>query len=69
MPLLNLFPSGLPDLDALPLLSYDGEGLTAAAYTQQTEEYAQQFRVYYGGCARDSKIDEPSTDLLFCIQE
>ncbi|CAG8058113.1 unnamed protein product [Penicillium nalgiovense] len=69
MPLLDLFPSGLPDLDALPLLSYDGEGLTAAAYTQQTEEYAQQFRVYYGGCARDSKVDEPSADLLFCIQE
>jgi hypothetical protein len=69
MPLLDLFPSGLPDLDALPLLSYNAEGLTAAAYTQQTEEYAQQFRIYYGGCSRDSKIDEPSTDLLFCIQE
>ncbi|KAJ5177903.1 uncharacterized protein N7500_000602 [Penicillium coprophilum] len=69
MPLLDLFSSGLPDLDALPLLSYDGEGLTAAAYTEQTEEYAKQFRKYYGGCARDSKIDDPPIDLLFCIQE
>lgn len=69
MPLLDLFPSGLPDLDALSLLSYDGEGLTAAAYSQQTEEYAQQFRIYYGGCARDSEVDEPSPDLLFCTQE
>lgn len=69
MPLLDLFSSGLPDLDALSLLSYDGEGLTAAAYTKQTEEYAKQFRTQYGGCARDSKIDELSTDVLFCIQE
>ncbi|CAG8909235.1 unnamed protein product [Penicillium egyptiacum] len=69
MPLFDLFSSGLPDLDALPLLSYDGEGLTAAAYTKKTEEYAQQFRNYYGGCARDNKMDEPSGDLLFCIHE
>ncbi|KAI2723621.1 hypothetical protein CBS147310_743 [Penicillium roqueforti] len=67
MPLLDLFSSGLPDLDALPLLSYNGEGSTAAAYTKQTEEYAKQFRTLYGGCPRDSKIDDVSTDLLFCI--
>ncbi|KAJ5200000.1 hypothetical protein N7491_009203 [Penicillium cf. griseofulvum] len=69
MPLLDLFSSGLADLDALPLLSYDGERLTAAAFTKQTEEYAKQFRTHYGGCAKDSNIDDPSTDLLFCIQE
>ncbi|KAJ5496806.1 hypothetical protein N7463_008793 [Penicillium fimorum] len=69
MPLLDLFSSGLPDLDALPLLSYDGEGLTAAAYAKKTEEYAKQFRTHYGGCTRDSNIDDPSTDLLFCIQD
>jgi hypothetical protein len=34
-------------------------------YSQQTEEYAQQFRIYYGGCARDSEVDEPSPDLLW----
>ncbi|KAJ5492302.1 hypothetical protein N7453_010399 [Penicillium expansum] len=69
MPLLDLFSSGLPDLDALPLLSYDGEELTATAYSKQTEEYARQFRTHFGGCARDGKIDEPLTDQLFCIQE
>ncbi|KGO77641.1 hypothetical protein PITC_074670 [Penicillium italicum] len=69
MPLLDLFSSGLPDLDALPLLSYDGEGLTAVAYNKKTEEYAKQFRYQYGGCASDDKIDETSKDLLFCIQE
>ncbi|CAI7569546.1 unnamed protein product [Penicillium glandicola] len=67
MPLLELFSSGLPDLDALPLLSYDGEGLTSAAYTKQTEEYAKEFRNHYGGCARDSKIDDSSAALLFCV--
>ncbi|KAJ5952216.1 uncharacterized protein N7479_010629 [Penicillium vulpinum] len=69
MPLLDLFPSGLPDLDALPLLSYDGEGLTATAYTQQTEEYAKEFRAHYGGCAGNSRIEDPSTGQLFCIQD
>jgi hypothetical protein len=68
MPLLDLFPSGLPDLDALPLLGFDGEQLDAAAYTKQTEDYLQQFRNDYGGCARDTKIDGPSADL-FCLQE
>ncbi|OQD63879.1 hypothetical protein PENPOL_c008G03005 [Penicillium polonicum] len=67
MPLLEQFSSGLPDLDALPLLSYDGEELTAAVYTKQTEEYAKQFRTHYGGCANDRNIDKPLTDLLFCI--
>lgn len=67
MPLLEQFSSGLPDLDALPLLSYDGDELAAAVYTKQTEEYAKQFRTYYGGCARDGKVDEPLEDLLFCI--
>ncbi|QQK44198.1 armadillo-type protein [Penicillium digitatum] len=68
MPLLDLFSSGLPDLDDLPLLSYDGEGLTAEAYTKQTEQYARQFRTHFGGCARDGEIVETSTDPLFCIQ-
>ncbi|KAJ5869842.1 hypothetical protein N7455_004783 [Penicillium solitum] len=67
MPLLEQFSSGLPDLDALPLLSYDGEELAAAVYTKQTEEYAKQFRTHYGGCIKDGKIDEPLTDPLFCI--
>lgn len=68
MSLFNLFPSGFPDLDNLPLLSYDGEEFTAATYTQQTEEYAKQFRIDFGGCATDSKIDDPSAEL-FCNQE
>lgn len=67
MPLLEQFSSGLPDLDALPLLSYDGEELTAAVYNKQTEEYANEFRTHYGGCAKDGKVNEPLTDLLFCI--
>ncbi|KAJ5120609.1 uncharacterized protein N7515_009997 [Penicillium bovifimosum] len=65
MPLLDLFSSGLPDLDQLPLLSYDGDELTAAAYTERTREYAKQFRVNYGGCDTESITDDPSGDL-FC---
>jgi len=68
MPLLDLFSSGLPDLDALPLLGFEGEQLDAAEYAKQTEEYFQQFRTNYGGCSRDTKIDDPSADL-FCLQE
>ncbi|KAJ5558491.1 hypothetical protein N7535_008704 [Penicillium sp. DV-2018c] len=67
IPLLDLYSSGLPDLDQLPLLSYEGDELTAATYTERTREYAKQFRVNYGGCATDSKTDEPSGDL-FCHQ-
>lgn len=68
MPLLDLFSSGLPDLDNLPLLSYDGEKLTAAEYSKHTEEYFKQFRTQYGGCTSDRNMDDPVADL-FCIQE
>jgi hypothetical protein len=68
MPLLDLFSSGLPDLDALPLLGHGGEQIDAATYTKQTEEYLQQFRTHYGGCTSDKNIDNPSADL-FCLQE
>ncbi|KAJ5747405.1 uncharacterized protein N7511_009101 [Penicillium nucicola] len=63
MPLLDLFSSGLPDLDVLPLLAYDGEQITTATYNKQTEEYAQQFRIHYGGCTEntDSSVE------LFCV--
>jgi hypothetical protein len=67
IPLLDLFSSGLPDLDHLPLLSYDGEEMTAAVYTEHSHEYAKQFRVNYGGCTTNSKTDDPSGNL-FCHQ-
>lgn len=68
MPLLDLFSSGLPDLGALPLLGYDGEKMDAAEYRKQTEEYSQNLRIRYGGCAEDHKTDDPWADL-FCLEE
>ncbi|CAG7997309.1 unnamed protein product [Penicillium olsonii] len=68
MPLLDLFPSGLPDLDALPLLGFDGEKLDATEYELRTRDYLQSFRTDYGGCAGDSKMDTLSSNL-FCRQE
>jgi hypothetical protein len=65
MPLLDLFSAGLPDLDVLPLLAYDGEEMTNAAYKEQTEEYAKQFRIHYGGCTENT---DPSEEL-FCVGE
>ncbi|CAG7940140.1 unnamed protein product [Penicillium salamii] len=68
MPLFDLFPSGLPDLDALSLLGFDGERLNAVDYEARTREYLQSFRTDYGGCVGDSKMDTPSPDL-FCQQK
>jgi hypothetical protein len=65
MPLLDLFPAGLPDLDVLPLLAYDGEEVTSASYNKQTEEYARQFRFHYGGCTENT---DHSAEL-FCLGE
>ncbi|KAJ5101735.1 hypothetical protein NUU61_003957 [Penicillium alfredii] len=68
MPLLDLFSMDLPGLDSLPLLSYDGKDLTTQADTQQTKEYAREFRIRYGGCTDDSTADDPSADL-FCLNK
>lgn len=66
VPLLDLFPSGLSDLDALPLLGFNGEPLDAATYATQTKEYRHKFRTQYGGCADESKPGDSSADL-FCL--
>ncbi|KAJ5312452.1 hypothetical protein PENANT_c027G04164 [Penicillium antarcticum] len=65
MPLLDLFSAGLPDLDVMPLLGYDGEQITTAGYNKQTEEYAKQFRIHYGGCTKNTDLSAE----LFCVGE
>ncbi|KAJ5327268.1 hypothetical protein MYU51_017765 [Penicillium brevicompactum] len=65
-PLLDLFPLGLPDLDALPLLGFNGELLDAARHEAQTKEYRQKFRAHYGKCTEEGKPDGSSADL-FCF--
>jgi hypothetical protein len=67
MPLLDLFESGLPDVEELSLLSYDGEELTPETYHRKTREYADKFRLLYGHCTEDSIVTEgPGLDL-FCL--
>lgn len=67
MPLLSLFESGLPDVEELSLLSYDGEELAPEKYYRQTREYAEKFRLRYGHCTEESIVTEgPGLDL-FCL--
>lgn len=67
MPLLDLFESGLPDVEELSLLSYDGRELTPETYYSQTREYAEKFRLRQGHCTQDSIVTEgPGLDL-FCL--
>ncbi|KAJ5148021.1 hypothetical protein N7526_001373 [Penicillium atrosanguineum] len=67
MPLVDLFESGLPDIEELSLMSYDGETLTPETYLRQTREYADKFRLLYGHCTDDSIVTEgPGLDL-FCL--
>ncbi|KAJ6134006.1 hypothetical protein N7523_000328 [Penicillium sp. IBT 18751x] len=67
MPLVELFESGLPDLEELSLLSYDGEEMTPETYLRQTRDYADSFRLKYGRCTDDSIVTEgPGLDL-FCL--
>jgi hypothetical protein len=67
MPLIDLFNSGLPDIEELSLMSYDGKELTPETYLRQTREYADMFRLRYGHCTEDSIVPEgPGLDL-FCL--
>ena len=67
MPLLDLFESGLPDIEELSLLSYDGEELTPETYYSQTREYAEKFRLRQGHCSQDSIVTEGAGLDLFCL--
>lgn len=67
MPLLDIFEAGLPDVEDLPLLSYDGKGLTPDDYERQTREYLNHFRARYGHCSEESALDEGPAPGLFCL--
>ncbi|KAJ6005853.1 hypothetical protein N7451_003797 [Penicillium sp. IBT 35674x] len=69
MTLVDNFDLGLPDLDTLPLLSFDGEQLTQEKLAQQTKEYAQNFRTLYGGCSSYQEGAGYSSNDLFCLGE
>ncbi|KAJ6102534.1 hypothetical protein N7486_004961 [Penicillium sp. IBT 16267x] len=68
MTLFDTYDLGLPDMETLPLLSFDGEPLTQEKFTQQTKEYSQQFRTHYGGCSSKKKDAGYSPDDLFCLE-
>ncbi|KAJ5897856.1 hypothetical protein N7504_008144 [Penicillium tannophilum] len=68
MTLFDTFDLGLPDIETLPLLSFDGEELTQEKLTQQTKEYFQQFRTLHGGCSSDQEGAGYSPSDLFCLE-
>jgi hypothetical protein len=69
MPLLERFSLSLPDLSALPLLSYRGEEMSDLMYSQGTVEYAKKFAIRYGGCRASDLTDGSSLTRLFCLHE
>lgn len=68
MTLFDTFDLGFPDMETLPLLSFDGEQLTQEKLTQQTKEYSQQFRNHYGGCSNKQEGTGYSPGDLFCLE-
>ncbi|KAJ5636207.1 uncharacterized protein N7484_009520 [Penicillium longicatenatum] len=68
MTLFDTFDQGLPDMETLPLLSFDGEQLTQEKYSQQTKEYSQQFRAHYGGCSSNQEGAGFFPNDLFCLE-
>ena len=70
--LLSLFPDSsgpLPGLTQLPLLSYQGNSMNAAAFTSAARNYAKDFRREVGHCSRDGeslKAAAMSAADLFC---
>jgi hypothetical protein len=71
-PLDILLPSegDLMELAGLPLLSYNGQKLTAASADRQKDAYAHQFRISVGKCPvsteKPAATTEYSADDLFC---
>ncbi|KAJ9283313.1 hypothetical protein DTO027B5_7254 [Paecilomyces variotii] len=56
--LLQRFPDHLPKLEALPLLSYKSEKLSARDIQQRTSEFAREFRTKVGGCKASNTPDD-----------
>lgn len=68
MTLFDTFDLGLPDMETMPLLSFDGEPLTQEKLIQQTKEYSQRFRTHYGGCSSNQEGALYSPSDLFCLE-
>lgn len=66
MGFLDRFALGLPALERLDLLSYDGRKLSSGAYSEEAAEYSRGFRSMYGGC-RDSEESAGREAELFCV--
>jgi len=72
--LLSILPSKgeLPKVWDMPLLSWDGERMTADEIYQHAVNYSSVFRREIGGCGVDSieqmRIDMLADDL-FCLQD
>ncbi|KAJ5893554.1 hypothetical protein N7495_005245 [Penicillium taxi] len=66
-PLLDTFALGLPDVNSLSLLSFDGGLLTVEALTRQTKEYTKYFQVHYGGCSEEALTSSKYSSPLFCL--
>ncbi|KAL1874683.1 hypothetical protein Plec18167_005915 [Paecilomyces lecythidis] len=66
--LLQQFPEHLPELEALPLLSYNGEKLSEQSIQQRTAEFAREFRTKVGGCkTSDGAGSISKMEDLFCL--
>jgi hypothetical protein len=68
--LLQQFPDHLPEIEALPLLSYNGEKLSEQDIQRSTDQFARQFRTRIGGCQESNPADDVSSwkmEDLFCI--
>ncbi|KAJ5719480.1 hypothetical protein N7493_007935 [Penicillium malachiteum] len=65
--LFNSFEGGLPNIETLPLLSFDGKEMTKDSLVEQTKVFLQKFRTQHGGCPNDQEEMESPSDALFCI--
>ncbi|KAJ5746100.1 hypothetical protein N7520_011282 [Penicillium odoratum] len=65
--LFDTFELGLPGMETLPLISFDGENLAQERLTQVAKDYSQQFRTHYGGCS-SSPGGAGYSDDLFCLE-
>ncbi|OJJ50920.1 hypothetical protein ASPZODRAFT_287541 [Penicilliopsis zonata CBS 506.65] len=69
--LLDQFSLRLPEILALPLLSYTGDRITGDVYREETAHYANKFRTRYGGCHEDTHetfIQTAGLSALFCLE-
>jgi hypothetical protein len=72
--LLNILPlnGSLPQIADIPLLTWDGTGISIGEIGSYAVNYSKAFRYVYGGCdlsAREKPRVEFTTSDLFCLDD